>query len=636
MKQYSIFSNSLKKSKHVHTNYPKRKSSIWNINYYWSIRWWTTLLLSLSAILFGLIWGYTSTFVIDVLSILTGLVLLCIVIFGWHWNRTLDKNVIVKKRKNNHFYGLLYSLVYYTPSVVSLTILLTYILSWLISCDWFLEGYYVITPVTFLWGIVFAVDLGFILYRWTYRVMPNILLSIAAFIFYILLMTLVHGENLYLRLGILDKEYISIFLTENFTKWLGWSIIGVFISTIVSKASEDIWHGFSRSGTGDYAKIDYRFKQQRRKLLSYVGGSERSIKSLSKMGWAMILFLSVILIEGGALFFLKRGDVRHVLGMFFFIGAACTAMGFMLHVFITDENLMRAENSYLVDRKIQAIECLKQGLTPCEQLGWEWNCYCQVFVNMFCSRNPIFFENDVLHETGPVITYFLELSDDRVCLARVLADLVNCHKEQFPLYCGTEAGPEKEYLEAQFAHIAASYVDFFGAESQGEPVDFTKDTMSLRVLKKIFDLYFDVDAGNGFAYDTLVWVKNISVSEEIHLIKLDYLRFLAENRTESTCKLCGWCQKTKHGAFHDVFRPLAAETYREQFPQIVRELMIERWGEKKLATQKYMGEQLSLDHAFEIMEDNYRRNWIEEACNYGISDEDYWQGGIFYNNMQST
>lgn len=501
--------------------------------------------------------------------------------------------------------------------------LIVYFCSWrLFDCS-----YYVMTPPAVLCSLVFAVDVLFVLYRWTYRVFPNLFLAVAALLFYVLLCSLAHGENAILKLGIMNRDRMSIFLKDNFTKWLGWGLIGAVGSTILGKASEELWYGFSRSGTGDHAKIDYRFKQQRRKLLSYYAGADGRLKSISKMGWVVIAYGIVIVSEGILIFLLKRGDIRVVIGQAYFVAVACSIIGFILHQFITDGNLMRAENSYLLDRGSQAVESLNSDLT-CEKSGWRWVCYCQVFANTYCSRNPIFYENTVLHENCSDLDFVFNIDTDAVCRARILSDLVYYHGEQFSLYCKNEANLEKLYMEAQFANLVAAYLDYIGTAYIGDPVPFSADTMSLIVIKKEFDLYFGIEEEGSFRIDSLLSVKNVSFHDVKNLILLDYIQALVNDRAENACKLSWWCRKNRRGTSEQADRAKIGELYRRQFPNMVKELMIDRWGKDSISPINVQGV-TDLEDAFQKAERNYLDKWKREAIGYGIEDKEYWDSGIF-------
>lgn len=595
----------------------KNSGNIMCIENFWRIRWSTSYILVLFATLAGSFEEKKNI----VLIIRLVIMLLIICIFA-RKSKLLNQHNTSAGRGSRS----LYLALYYFPLIFSLIILL-------LSVFGILGPFSMSSFSLILWGLVFSVDFCFVLYRWTYRVLPNIFISLAALIFYTIFATFPHGENNILNLTFLDKDRADVFLSDGFTKILGFGIIGTIASTFISKAFEDVWRGFGRNGTGDYAKIDLRFKQQRRKLLSYIGGSSKNNVRINRKWFVFISFAVIIIVEAVLILFLKQGDVRRIILIGYSVGVACAIMGTILHVFITDENLLYAEYSYLYDRRIQAIECLKQELmrTPCEQLGWEWSCYCQVFVNLYCSRNPIFFVNNSLHEVGPTIRYFLELSDERVCPTRVLVELVHCHAEQFPLYCGNEAILEKDYLEIQFANFVDVYVDILGARSPGEPIDFTKDTMALCVIKKMFDMYFTI-IENHYNVFSRVSVQGVNFRDAVNLIRLDYFRQLISDRSEIKCKMCHWCQKIKQpkgfSAFHDEERAILAESMRKQFPQKIRELMEARWGIEKLIPT--IGK--SLDDCFGEMEINYHDNWVEEACRYGIDDIEYWDNGIFYSN----
>lgn len=596
----------------------KDDANHWSVKTYWNNRWNIFLILSLFMTTLGLFlhsFEYNTKH-IDIIAFLAWFFGSAVV--SW-WGSTLSNSKIENKRYSNKFIMVLYNVSYYSPIYLSFFVLSGYYL-------W--HDKYVFTQYPILWGVVFAVDLGFVLYRWTYRVLPNIFFAAAAFIFYTMIATFAFPENQIMNLGVIHEGNTKLLLTGEFTKWLGWGAVGLVISTFIGKAAEDIWIGFSRSGTGDYAKIDFRFKQQRRKLLSYVGGKNDTLKSFTKIGWISTSFLAIIVINGTLLIFKKSGDVQHILAIYFFGGIIFVIMGFIFHAFISDGNLMRAEKSYLVDRKAISFECMSNDNShfPCGKIEWEWRCYCQVFINLYCSRSPIFFENDVLHNAAPVIVEIKEMCDKKVCPTRVLMDLVTYHNEQFPLYCGTEAKPEKDYIEAIFAGFVSDYIDYFGSQLPGEPVDFTKDTMLLQVIKKMFDKYFYIENRNGNC-ESLIEVENVPFYTVICLLKMDYLRALCIDRTANVCQVYWLCGKKCNGDCSDRYRPAITEEYRNGFPEKIQRLMKDRWGKDNLIP---IGDSKTPNEAFAQMRNNYNKNWINEAKEYGVDDEKYWDESIFF------
>ena len=430
------------------------------------------------------------------------------------------------------------------------------------SCAYQLDSH-----IALVWAVMYSLDLCFFQYRWTYRVLPCIFTSSSFFIMFMMVISSTTGNNGILGFGIMNPERIAPFTSNTFTKWLGWSLIGTILATFASKATEDLWHGFSRNTTGDFAKVNYRFKLQRRRLLTY------QARLITRIGVLQILYTFIVIGVGGLLLLTKEGIIRQFLGQIYFIGIALAILGFSLHQFITDSNLLRAENAYIKDR----IEAAENSWTtnkkyPCREATWEWMCYCQTLANIYCSRSPIFYENSANHNTELLIPHSKDHGTNSICQTRIVSDLVYVFEEQFSLYCCEEAKTEQREIELQFADSLMRYIDDVTDESYVS--DFDDNTFILEILTQMNNAFYASVKGRL----SIVGYPEESVKS---LLLLDYIkRFLyykeKDTAGHTVCRLYWLCKGELLP--EEVFkRREEAEKLRQLFPYEMLELLLSRW-----------------------------------------------------------
>lgn len=436
------------------------------------------------------------------------------------------------------------------------------------------------TIIALVVGLVGAGLLCFAMYRWTYRIFPNLFLAVSFFVFYTILLSVARGDQHLLGLGIMKDEHISLFLTDNFTKWFGWSVLGTSLATVVAKASEDLWHGWGRSATDDYVKLNYRFKQQRRKLLTYRG------QFITPLGVMMAFYILGCLVTSFLLFKNKEGVPLQLLISLFFVGVASALVGFALHQFITDDQLLRSERTYIKNRKAAALKRLgdgKEGGT-----GWEWSTYCQVAANIYSSRSPILYENKRIHdEITPLADY-----SSAYCPTRFLADAVKAFHEIHSLYCSSEAKSEQLAQEIQFAKaLENTILKCIDKYSDQNKAQMENDTPGITIIADLYNAFtsFFQDAENSSVGKQWFYVPSIGNQDSRRLLLLDCLRELASHQEETdNCPLCWICEHKDSGSGQLAYpcRNPSLKLSRQlallclKLPYTIEKRLEDRWGKK--------------------------------------------------------
>lgn len=392
------------------------------------------------------------------------------------------------------------------------------------------------TIIALIFSLGGSVVLCIAMYRWTYRIFPNLFLAVSFFVFYTILLSVARDDQHLLGLGIMKDELVTLFLTDNFTKWLGWSVLGTSLATVVAKASEDLWHGLGRSTTDDYVKLSYRFKQQRRKLLTYRGNYR------TPLGYMMVFYILGGLVTSLLLFIKKKGVPLQLLISLFFVGAAAALVGFVLHQFITDDHLLRSERTYIKKRQDAALKRLDDGKDG--GTGWEWGTYCQVTANVYSSRSPILYENKRIHDDiSPLAAFSVDY-----CTARFLADAVNAFREIHSLYCSSEAKSEQLAQELQFAKaLEKTVLNDLAKIKEGRPTTDPKDSSvpGIAILACLYDAFksFFLDAEHPSVEKQWFYVPSIGNQDSRRLLLLDCLQELASHQEATdNCPLCWICE----------------------------------------------------------------------------------------------
>ena len=466
--------------------------------------------------------------------------------------------------------------------------------------DNWLFNYQIDTLIALLWGALYAIDFIFFQCRWTYRVLPNFFISASLFIMYSLIISISIGKGVIFDLDKIDQSIKVIFLDDNITKWLGWGIVGSILTTLVGKATEDVWYGMSRSATGDYAKINYRFKQQRRKLLTYRGGR------ITRIGCLQVVFVCLIPIIGCFILFGKEGNAQKVLGQIYFIGVALAVMGFLLHQFITDENLLRSENDYVSDRRQAAEDSWAKKDAPCGSPAWEWMSYCQVITNIYCSRSPIFHQNELYHGVKTLMPDSI-IGKEVVCPIRLIADLIQMFEEQYELYCSEEAPVEQREIELQLADNVIQYINEIVDENS--VTQWSDNVFIFEVIKQIFDVYFDI-IKEAFRVD------GVPFEDVKKLLVFDYLKRIVNEQGENgrekrSCRMAWWCQSQESSYYQERWEQ--GETMRQLLPYETAELLIDRWGKDLVPRSGSSIEEVFLDTV-----EAYEGKW-KPAVDYWVS-----------------
>lgn len=563
---------------------------------FWNVRTSLNFLLGVIVWIVLVIRTFSSNRSTDALWIISGLIFSGALVWFIVSSKKLPGIAVGPGRKKR----LIYALRYHLSSIITLVIIIVMIwppfidvlkkFSQIISlhkklhdCQWLswldiflhqtlLRHYTVDRYVALSWGILMSIDLCFLQHRWTYRVLPNVFTSAAFFIMYMLIVSAQLGRDTIMGMEIMTPERMAPFISDSFTKWLGWGVVGAFVTTFVGKAAEDIWYGMSRSSTGDYAKVNYRFKLQRRKLLTY---RDKPIIRLTRIGVLQIIFGFLVALVGLLLLLTKRGDIRRFLAQIYFVGAGLAIFGFALYQFVTDAHLLRAENDYILDRREAAENSWgsqKARQKPCGKASWEWTCYCQTLANIFCSRSPIFHENGSQHKPsllGPMAGQ----EKTSLCQARIIADLVYMFDEQFTLYCKEEALSERQGIERQVSETIRGYFDGIYELKVSQWAD---RTFIFDVVSQLIDAYIDAAEGTLVIFDT-------SIDNLRKYLFLDYLKYLVQHKEtdksgNEVCRFYWICQDHKTPAQVITLRRTKAEEMRQLFPFHALSLLIQRWG----------------------------------------------------------
>lgn len=517
-------------------------------------------------------------------------------------------NKLHQSNKNGLLYKVLYckesigyKILYHLSSIITVVFVILALWSLIITKP----EYHVDPVVSLVWGIMYSVDFCFFQHRWTYRVLPNLFLSGAILILFMLIISASMGGATILGFGIMNESRIAFFLGDSFTKWLGWGAIGAILSALIGKATGDVWYGMGRISTGESSQLNYRFKHQRRKLLAYKG------THFTKLGSMQLCFACIIPTVGTIVFFSKDGDIRKFLGQLYLISVALTIFGVLLYQFITDENLLRSENDYIKDRRQAAEDSwgnYEAKASPCRKAAWEWTCYCQVVANIFCSRSPVRHENEVYHRLN-----ILEKTGEGdllgICPMRVVSDILCTFDEQFKLYCSAEAKQEQYRIELQLADMITRFINH--SIKRTRIPTWSDNTFILETINQEFDVFFK-------EAEDIISVVGVPIEDAKKLLVIDFIKWLSNKyidvgKTCGECSFASWCHDTEASKMgsHAVLlkrRKEQAELFRQLFPYYAVDLLIDRWTAEKLVP----GISGNTTSPIDIIISRYEAAWAED------------------------
>lgn len=424
-----------------------------------------------------------------------------------------------------------------------------------------------------LFAIIIFPGAYWLFFSRTFRSIPSLFLSISITLLYIISLTFVTGSENYWGFKI-EKATVLLQIKDSaLFEWFGWSLLGSAVAAFVGEAAKSVWYNISGSTADENAKIGYRFKQQRRRLLS----QGCCCDYLLVLGIMYSIFVTVIFI---LLCSIKVGEALDSLLRLFWAALSFGFAGFAMNFVITDEGLLKAESKYL---KYRIYKVKRQTDKEGCRAKWQkanWLNYSQVLANSYASGSSLASVDAQVHKWPNFSTGKVASENDpcRGCAGKNCFDVIYMHCTLQKKYSITEAdssghnrptGPVDDKLcEIRFAsRIFQALISNESPNKKKTPENFSiTDVLSLSM-----NCYFHDEEAAWWRQS----FSNVPISYDDlkSLLLLDVLKYLIGQYSEEPYCCLKWLCIPKN---EDKMLSLA---FLLEFPYIAMSCLMGRWKE---------------------------------------------------------
>lgn len=423
-----------------------------------------------------------------------------------------------------------------------------------------------------LFAIIIFPGAYWLFFSRTFRSIPSLFLSISITLLYIISLTFVTGSENYWGFKI-EKATVLLQIKDSaLFEWFGWSLLGSAVAAFVGEAAKSVWYNISGSTADENAKIGYRFKQQRRRLLS----QGCCCDYLLVLGIMYSIFVTVIFI---LLCSIKVGEALDSLLRLFWAALSFGFAGFAMNFVITDEGLLKAESKYL---KYRIYKVKRQTDKEGCRAKWQkanWLNYSQVLANSYASGSSLASVDAQVHEWPDFLT-----SKDvdkkepcRGCAAKNCSDVIRMYCTLQKMYSKTEVNPpahskpagpvEDKLCEVRFASeiYRALISSYKSCNTEKAPHGF----LIIDILNLSMKCYFHDDEAAWWRQS----FSNVQIScdDLKSLLLLDVLKYLIGQYSEEPYCCLKWLCIPKN---EDKMLSLA---FLLEFPYIAMSCLTGRW-----------------------------------------------------------
>lgn len=262
--------------------------------------------------------------------------------------------------------------------------------------------------------------------RGSFRKYPSIVVALSAAIFYVALLVLPYPTDL--LLGFLNGTVVYSVVTR-LTTYLATGLVVVAMVGVASTFGQRSLERFYTSETGGNSDTWENFKRLRLRLLTHLWTHPQNLVEFARCCYTLlIVFAAAAAVSIFAPLFMATGPEEPSFSFFLgILGAGLLFIGFILYFNVLDENLLKAEYSYV------CFKLLHLKKRDVEEKTMRWKDYCQVVSNIYCSSAGITSEGDFLHSLWePSLKDLSEKTDS--CEAYLILCLVQAHQRTAQMY----------------------------------------------------------------------------------------------------------------------------------------------------------------------------------------------------------
>lgn len=423
------------------------------------------------------------------------------------------------------------------------------------------------------YAIIVLLGAFYVFWFRTFRVIPSAFLAISVALLYTVSLTFVTGPISYWGFKT-EKASVLLQLKDSvLLEWFGWGLLGSAVAAFIGEAAKSAWYNISGSTADENAQIGYRFKQQRRKMLS----QGYHCNHLLPIGVTFLLLVIAVFV---LLSLRKEGETLNSLLRLFLVAISIGFAGVAMCFVITDENLLKAESAYLNYRIHTIQQSINTKGEQTERQKANWRNYSQVLANFFASRSALVSVDARIHKWPDFFTYMKKTGNIcSNCELKYCSDVLQMYCSLQKMFARTESncpkkntlpGPAEDTLcEIRFATVIDNTLlqKYSATPNSAGSIPIRNYRMG-DVLHLAMGCYFNDE-------DTAWWRQSfsnvpVSQNEMKSLLLLDILKYLVTQYSElQNCCLEWMCRKGTD------YVPMLA--FLLEFPYIAMDMLWDRW-----------------------------------------------------------
>ena len=292
-------------------------------------------------------------------------------------------------------------------------------------------------------GVIALVDAILLVYcvshtalRGSFRRYPSLVVALSGGILYVALLMLPYPTDL--LFGFLNGAVVYSVVTRLATYLATGLVVAALVGVAGTLGSKSVDRLYTSETGGNSDKWE-NFKRLRLRLLTHLWTHPQNFAETVRCCYTLLAVFAAAAVVSIFVPLLQVTAPEEPSFSFFLgiLGTGFLFIGIILYFNVLDENLLKAEYSYV------CFKLLYLKKTDIQQKTMRWKDFCQVVSNLYCSRAGITSEEDFFHSLwGPALK---DLSEGaKSCEAHLVLCLIQAHQRTAQMYFMNPAGSELE------------------------------------------------------------------------------------------------------------------------------------------------------------------------------------------------
>ena len=316
------------------------------------------------------------------------------------------------------------------------------------------------TCAALLIGVIACIIFIYALSCWTFRIVPNILLGIEAFLLYAICISLPLGSKVIFGAGKIPQNLFWLGVNKSWAIYVGMGT--AFITPFYKKISEILATRIGTIKKDEVPPKRDRFFTDRYKLLDKAG--HFSVRS--SILWGFFIPIVIVLV---LLVFLKEENVQSFWYAVFGLGLISASIGYFW-LLVSPENILKAENKYIQLYKRSVYKRLQKAVGTCCAIENEPSAdnivtnYYQVLSNIYCDTSSNYSDNHKYHNWKYLLSIYPDWdeapSSEGLSIWHI-SELIFHQSHQFDICRSGLPKEESSDTQQQFAEALLYYLDYY-------------------------------------------------------------------------------------------------------------------------------------------------------------------------------